>query len=53
MKILGFDPGTKRLGYGIIRPTKNTFEVLTYGCFEPKALKEEKILEEIFGKLIN
>lgn len=50
MKILGFDPGTKRLGYGIIRPTKNTFEVLTYGCFEPKALKEEKILEEIFGK---
>ncbi|MDD3614393.1 MAG: crossover junction endodeoxyribonuclease RuvC [Candidatus Pacebacteria bacterium] len=48
MQILGFDPGTKRLGYGIIRPLKNHFKVLTFGCFEPKSLKEEKILEEIF-----
>ncbi len=51
MKILGFDPGTKRLGHGLINCSQNKIEVIEYGCFEPKSLKEEKILEEIYKKI--
>jgi len=51
MKILGFDPGTKRLGYGLINCPSNQFEIIDCGCIEPKASKEEKILEEIYKKI--
>ncbi|MGB9847707.1 MAG: crossover junction endodeoxyribonuclease RuvC [Minisyncoccia bacterium] len=51
MKILGFDPGTKRLGYGIIQVVNRQFKIIDADCFEPKNEKEEKILEEIFKKI--
>ncbi|MCX8015790.1 MAG: crossover junction endodeoxyribonuclease RuvC [Patescibacteria group bacterium] len=51
MKILGFDPGTKRLGYGIIEIKNNQLKVIDADCFEPKNRTEEKILEEIFQKV--
>jgi crossover junction endodeoxyribonuclease RuvC len=51
MKILGFDPGTKRLGYGIIEIENRQLKIIHADCFEPKNLKEEKILEEIFKKV--
>jgi len=50
MKILGFDPGTKKLGYGFIHYFKNNFQVVEAGCFEPRYSNEEKILKEIFQK---
>lgn len=33
--ILGIDPGTHRLGYGLIRASGLRIEMLTYGCIEP------------------
>jgi len=51
MKILGFDPGTKRLGYGIIKIEYQKIKIIYADCFEPKNSKEEKNLEEIFKKI--
>jgi len=34
MKILGIDPGTARLGWGIIKYQNNQFQVLNFGCIE-------------------
>lgn len=50
MKILGFDPGTKRLGYGIVDYHNHQLKIIDADCFEPKNNNEEKILEEIFKK---
>jgi crossover junction endodeoxyribonuclease RuvC len=52
MKILGIDPGTKRVGYGLIETDqKNRFRVLDFGCLETKLEDEAEILEEIFQKI--
>lgn len=52
MKILGIDPGTKRLGYGLIKVNKkNQFEAIDFGCLETKLVDEAEILEEIFQKI--
>ena len=34
MIILGIDPGTAAVGYGIIERTGGTFRAIDYGCFE-------------------
>jgi crossover junction endodeoxyribonuclease RuvC len=34
--IIGIDPGTKVTGYGIIRATSHTIEVVDFGCIRPK-----------------
>lgn len=48
MVILGIDPGTAATGYGVIKKTKQGFEVLGYGCIvtKPKFSTAER-LEEI------
>lgn len=33
--ILGIDPGTTRIGYGVIKKAKNAFKLLDYGIIEP------------------
>lgn len=33
--ILGIDPGTTRIGYGVIKKTGSTLELLDYGLIEP------------------
>lgn len=53
MKILGIDPGTRRIGYGLISKQNNNFFVLKYGCFQIKKKREEEILKEIFQKTKN
>lgn len=35
--ILGVDPGTKIMGYGLICAEGNGYDVLEYGCLHPKA----------------
>lgn len=53
MKILGIDPGTKRLGYGVIDfLAKNKFETLDFGCFETKHKNEDDILEDVYEKVV-
>lgn len=36
MKILGIDPGTSRIGFGLIEATGPNLELLTYGIIEAK-----------------
>ncbi|MBI3887783.1 crossover junction endodeoxyribonuclease RuvC [Candidatus Microgenomates bacterium] len=36
MLILGIDPGTARLGYGLIETDKSTIKYITAGCLETK-----------------
>ncbi|HOX21689.1 MAG TPA: crossover junction endodeoxyribonuclease RuvC [Candidatus Paceibacterota bacterium] len=51
-KILGIDPGTKRVGYGLIEVNKKgQFQALDFGCLETKLKDEGEILEEIFQKI--
>ncbi len=53
MKILGIDPGTKRVGYGIIEKNiSNNFDVLEYGCLESIFKKENEVLEDIFLNIL-
>lgn len=37
MKVLGIDPGTSRLGYGVIEEIGQTYKAVEFGCFTPKA----------------
>jgi crossover junction endodeoxyribonuclease RuvC len=32
MRILGIDPGTATIGYGVINETNDNFNVISYGC---------------------
>lgn len=51
MTILGIDPGTNKVGYGIIKKDKNQFLLINYGCFniKSKSINENlvKIQKEI------
>src|SRR3989304_665974 len=53
MKILGIDPGTARIGYGLI--TDRPLQLITYGVIEISEKTNKKFLRlaEEFGKLIN
>ena len=57
MRILGVDPGTVILGYGVLEKNSNGFKALDYGCLKlsskekfPRRLK--KIYDEITGVII-
>jgi crossover junction endodeoxyribonuclease RuvC len=53
MKILGIDPGTKRMGYGLVEINdKKTFQAIDFDCFETKYKKEREILKDIFEKTL-
>ena len=52
MRILGIDPGTKRVGYGIIDiDDQGLFSVVDCGCIEPESNIEEEILKNIFDDI--
>jgi crossover junction endodeoxyribonuclease RuvC len=50
MKILGIDPGTGRVGWGIVTHEKGVDSFLDCGCFETKANSE---LPERLAKIYN
>jgi len=55
MIILGIDPGTARLGYGVIRKTKskkNKLKAIDYGCIETSSdLSDGERLKKINNEL--
>lgn len=52
MKILGIDPGTKRVGYGVVEKEKDgQLKPLDFGCFESAFSKEEDVLADIFENI--
>ena len=52
MKIVGFDPGTARVGWGIIIFEYSKITQFAYGCFESsKNEKEAQRLLEIFNNI--
>lgn len=52
MIILGIDPGTARLGYGIIQTEKNKNELIVCGCLEtPKNIIPAERLKILYQKL--
>jgi crossover junction endodeoxyribonuclease RuvC len=52
MTILGVDPGTARLGWGIIKLTNNQPTVGDYGCLETSKNKSDAVrLKELFNQL--
>ncbi|MBI4992403.1 MAG: crossover junction endodeoxyribonuclease RuvC [Candidatus Harrisonbacteria bacterium] len=50
MIILGIDPGSTRIGYGIIENNKN-LELIDYGVIEVKRKESALLLKEIAAKL--
>ncbi len=54
MTILGIDPGTKRMGYGLIEvDDKKNIQAIDFDCFETECKKEGEILEDIFNKTLS
>lgn len=47
MIILGIDPGTTRLGFGLIEKKSNQLSVRHYGCIDTEGKKPEQKLEKI------
>jgi crossover junction endodeoxyribonuclease RuvC len=45
MKILGLDPGTARVGWGVIEGNRNTPAAIAFGCIttEPKTAPERRL----------
>ncbi|MEA3354878.1 MAG: crossover junction endodeoxyribonuclease RuvC [Patescibacteria group bacterium] len=53
MKILGIDPGTARLGWGIIKDKSGQQTVGDYGCIKTKKTKPDaNRLKDLFDQLI-
>ena len=54
MIILGIDPGTAIMGYGVIKMEGNSFQVLDYGCLYTEAgVPLEKRLAKLYRGLID
>lgn len=52
MIILGLDPGTSLIGYGVVRATGNNFELIKYGCITtPPHTPPEVGLPSIYKEL--
>lgn len=52
MKIIGIDPGTAIVGYGIIEYKNNKYNVIDYGCiYTDKDLKMSKRIRQIYDEL--
>lgn len=56
MTILGIDPGTATIGYGVIKKNSNTTELIAYGCIKtsPKLKTAERLsrLHNALNKII-
>ncbi|MDP3800188.1 MAG: crossover junction endodeoxyribonuclease RuvC [bacterium] len=56
MVILGVDPGTNRVGYGVIKKNEDNISLLDYGCIEVKAKSDHNdgllIIYNAFDKII-
>ncbi|MFH0852224.1 MAG: crossover junction endodeoxyribonuclease RuvC [bacterium] len=54
MVILGIDPGTARLGYGLIKIEKNESRLIAFGCLETdKGQNPDQRLKIIYDGLID
>ncbi|MGM0508656.1 MAG: crossover junction endodeoxyribonuclease RuvC [Fusobacteriota bacterium] len=52
MKVLGIDPGTARVGYGLIDYNENKYRMLDYGCiYTSKDIEMPKRLNKIHQEL--
>ncbi len=52
--ILGIDPGTNIMGYGVIRVSGNTPELLTMGVFDFKKIKDHYLtLQQVFRQTVD
>jgi len=51
MVILGIDPGTTRIGYGVIEKNNNNFSCLDYGIIENKGKDRESDFKDTFKNL--
>lgn len=56
MRIIGIDPGTARIGWGLIDGQKQQYSLLRYGCIETDKTKQpyhrlQEIYQEIYGLL--
>lgn len=56
MRIVGIDPGTARIGWGLIEGTKQNYQMIRYGCIETEKTKQphhrlQEIYQEVYGLL--
>jgi len=52
MKVLGIDPGTHRIGWGIIEGNINSQSAIEYNCIElPKHTKQDVYLPRIYKEI--
>lgn len=53
MRIVGIDPGTARIGWGIIEGQKQNFKLIRYGCIETdKSQQAYHRLQEIYREIL-
>lgn len=56
LRIVGIDPGTARVGWGLIEGDKQKYTMLQYGCIETDKTKQpyhrlQEIYQEVYGIL--
>lgn len=56
MRIVGIDPGTARIGWGLIEGSKQNYQMIRYGCIETEKTKQphhrlQEIYQEVYGLL--
>ncbi len=56
MRIVGIDPGTARIGWGLIEGSKQNYTMIRYGCIETDKSKQayhrlQEIYQEVLGVL--
>jgi crossover junction endodeoxyribonuclease RuvC len=56
VKIIGIDPGTARIGWGLIEGQKQRYSMLRYGCIETEKTQQayhrlQEIYREVYGLL--
>lgn len=56
MRIVGIDPGTARVGWGVIEGEKQRYTMIRYGCIETDKSKQDyhrlqEIYQEVYGLL--
>lgn len=57
MRIVGIDPGTARIGWGLIEGSKQKYSMVRYGCIETDKTKQhyhrlQEIYQEVYGILM-
>jgi crossover junction endodeoxyribonuclease RuvC len=51
MRILGIDPGTHRIGFGILEKTGSEIKVIDFGCIDLKEKDKSKRLKIMFERI--